>query len=511
MIPIPLPGGSAAKLAAIIEAIPTALIMIDTRGAIVMVNREAENVFGYSREEFLAIGIESLVPDRFRGNHPAMREGFHGNPQARRMGIGRDLYALRKDGSEFPVEIGLNPIEAESERYVLSAIVDITERRRSEDLFRATVESAPSAMIMIDEKGRMILANAEAVRMFGYAREELIGQAVEILVPARFRAAHPGMRGGFFGAPQARTMGAGRDLFGARKDGSEFPVEIGLNPVETPDGRFVLSAIVDITERKRMEAALRDLNEELEKRVHDRTAELARANEAMERSNIELKQFAYIASHDLQAPLRSISGFVQLLKQDYGAKLDGQAEEWIRRTVESTQYMQTLIKDLLSYSQVDSRARPFSAVDCGHAFDEAVAMLDGSIRDSGAAVTRDDLPSVLGDRSQLVQLFMNLISNGIKYHGAEPPRVHASARVTDGKWTITLRDNGIGIAPKHHERIFEIFQRLHTRRAYPGTGIGLAVCRRVVEHHGGSIGVDSSPGQGAAFHFTIPDRKDLNP
>ncbi|MEO7425268.1 MAG: ATP-binding protein [Fibrobacteria bacterium] len=390
MIPIPMPGGSASRLTAIIEAIPTALIMIDRRGAIVMVNREAENVFGYSREEFLSLGIESLVPEKFRGNHPALREGFHGNPQARRMGIGRDLYTLRKDGSEFPVEIGLNPIESDSERYVLSAIVDITDR-------------------------------------------------------------------------------------------------------------------------KRMEAALRELNEELEKRVHDRTAELARANEAMERSNIELKQFAYIASHDLQAPLRSISGFVQLLKQDYGAKLDGQAEEWIRRTVESTQYMQTLIKDLLSYSQVDSRARPFSGIDCGHAFDEAVAMLDGSIRDSGATVTRDALPTVLGDRSQLVQLFMNLVSNGIKYHGVEPPRVHASARLTDEKWTITLRDNGIGIAPKHHERIFEIFQRLHTRRAYPGTGIGLAVCRRVVEHHGGSIGVDSSPGQGAAFHFTIPDRKDVNP
>jgi light-regulated signal transduction histidine kinase (bacteriophytochrome) len=198
---------------------------------------------------------------------------------------------------------------------------------------------------------------------------------------------------------------------------------------------------------------------------------------------------------------------VQLLKQDYAAKLDPQAEEWIRRTVDSTQYMQTLIKDLLSYSQVDSRARPFADVDCDQAFEEAVGMLDGSIRDAGAAVTHDPMPTVMGDKSQLVQLFMNLVSNAVKYHGTEPPRVHGSAARDGNGWRFTIRDNGIGIAPKHYDRIFEIFQRLHTRRAYPGTGIGLAVCRRVVQHHGGTIGVRSEPGLGSEFHFTIPDRK----
>jgi PAS domain S-box-containing protein len=390
MIPIPLPGGSVSRLTAIIESIPTALVMIDKLGAIVLVNKEAENVFGYSREELLGLSIESLVPLRFRGNHPGMRQGFHANPQARRMGVGRDLFALRKDGTEFPVEIGLNPIDTESEHYILSAILDITER-------------------------------------------------------------------------------------------------------------------------KRMEEVLRDLNEDLEKRVEARTRELAHANAALERSNIELKQFAYIASHDLQAPLRSISGFVQLLKQDYGGKLDPQADEWIRRATDSAQYMQTLIQDLLSYSQVDSRARPFSETDCNRAFDEAVGLLEGSIRDAGASVTREELPAIMGDRSQLVQLFVNLLSNGIKYHGDEAPRVHASSEAAGPEWIFSIRDNGIGIAPKHHERIFDIFQRLHTRRAYPGTGIGLAVCRRVVEHHGGIIGVESIPGQGAVFRFTIPIQKGLKP
>lgn len=498
------------QLTTIIESAPTAIVMADQRGSIALVNREVEILFGYSREELLGKSVEIFVPERFRGPHPALREGFSKNPHARRMGAGRDLFGVRKDGSEFPVEIGLNPVETEKGTFVVSVIVDITERKRSEELFRATIESAPTAMIMIDKGGKMVLANAEAVRLFGYTQQELLGQPVELLVPERFRRAHPGLRSGFFGNPHARRMGAGRDLFGARKDGTEFPIEIGLNPVETQQGSFVLSAIVDITERKRMEDALRNVNDELERRVTERTAQLARTNEAMERSNIELQQFAYIASHDLQAPLRSIAGFVQLLQQDYGGKLDARADEWIRRTVDNTQFMQTLIHDLLSYSQVESRARPFAPVPCNQVFDESVSVLEGSIAEAKAVVARDELPTVIGDRPQLVQLMLNLIANAIKYHGAAAPRVQVSARKGDGEWIFSVADNGIGIPPKHHEKIFEIFRRLHTRHAYPGTGIGLAVCRRVVHRHEGRIWVDSEPGRGSTFHFTIPDIKGGN-
>lgn len=491
---------------AIIELAPMAIIMVNAQGDIVLVNQELESMFAYNREELLGRRVEILTPARFRSHHPELRRGFLEHPQARRMGVGRDLYGVRKDGSEFPVEIGLNPIESEQGLFVLSTIVDITERKQLEEKFRATVESAPLAMIMIDRDGRIVLVNAEAARLFAYDRQELLGQSVEQLVPARFHSHHPDLRADFLHNPQARRMGAGRDLYGVRKDGTEFPVEIGLNPIEIERGIFVLSAIVDITERKQMEQALRNMNEELEQRVASRTAELANSNEALERSNLELQQFAYIASHDLQAPLRGISGFVQLLQQEYGGKIDERADEWIRRAVENTHYMQTLIQDLLSYSQVDSRSAPFTAVNCSKIFDEVAAMLEASIQDVKAQVTRDALPTLIGDRSQLAQLFLNLVGNGLKYHGDKAPCIHVSAEVRDNEWLFSVRDNGIGIAAKYHDRIFDIFGRLHTRQAYPGTGIGLAVCRRVVHRHGGRIWVESIPGEGSTFYFTIPER-----
>jgi len=234
--------------------------------------------------------------------------------------------------------------------------------------------------------------------------------------------------------------------------------------------------------------------------------ELTRSNEALERSNVELAQFAYIASHDLQTPLRNIGGFVQLLKENYAEKLDEKALDWIHRTIQSSEQMHTLIRDVLEYSRVDSRARPFERVSLREIFNDAVGLLEASIRDAGGQVTCSELPTVMGDRSQLVQLLQNLIGNGLKYHGEQPPHVHIAARRDGNDWIIMTRDNGIGIAPKHYERIFEIFKRLHNQQEYPGTGIGLAVCRRVVHRHGGRIWVESKPGHGSTFNFTIPEK-----
>ncbi len=233
-------------------------------------------------------------------------------------------------------------------------------------------------------------------------------------------------------------------------------------------------------------------------------AELTRSSEALERSNVDLAQFAYIASHDLQTPLRNISGFVQLLEHNYAEALDDKARDWIRRTVQASEQMHRLIRDVLEYSRVDSRARPFEPVALREVFNDAVGLLEASIRDAGGEVTCDELPTVMGDRSQLVQLLQNLIGNGLKYHGQKPPQVHVSAQHEGNEWTISIRDNGIGIAPKHYERIFEIFKRLHNQQEYPGTGIGLAVCRRVVHRHGGKIWVNSESDQGSTFSFTIP-------
>lgn len=476
------------QLTAIIHSVPTAIIMVDERGRIELVNRQAERLFGYTAAELQGEVIEVIVPFRFRNHHPGLREGFSRTPSARPMGAGRDLYGLHKDGSEIPVEIGLSPIQTEKGLFVVSAIVDISERKRLEARFRATVESAPTAMVMIDQAGTIVLVNAELERLFGYGRDELIRQKIESLIPERFRSGHPGMRAQYFSTPQARRMGGGRDLYGLRKDGSEFQVEIGLNPVTTDEGPFVLAAIVDITER------IRQANEALQQ-----------ANEALERSNIELQRFAYVASHDLQTPMRSIASFVELLGTTYSDKLDDQGKDWIRRTFESINRLQTLVRDLLAYSQVDSHAHPFAPVPFGEVLDDAVVLLDTSAREVGAEITRDELPVIMGDRSQLVQLMLNLIGNALKYRNGEP-RIHVSAdfSATEGHWTFSVRDNGIGIEEKHYDRIFEIFKRLHNQREIPGTGIGLAVCRRVVHRHGGKIWVESAPDNGSTFYFTLP-------
>src|SRR5687767_5451581 len=206
--------------------------------------------------------VELLAPVRLRRPHPNLRGSFFADPRARPMGAGRDLFGLRKDGTEFPVEIGLNPIETDEGPMVLSAIVDISARKRLEERFRRVVEAAPNAMVMINAGGRIEMVNAQAEQVFGYARAEMLGQAVEMLVPVRFRGHHPGLRSSFFSDPKARPMGAGRDLFGMRKDGSEFPVEIGLNPIETDEGPMVLSAVVDISARRRLEERFRLVVEE---------------------------------------------------------------------------------------------------------------------------------------------------------------------------------------------------------------------------------------------------------
>ena len=274
--------------------------------------------------------------------------------------------------------------------------------------------------------------------------------------------------------------------------------------------RQLYESLSDVRE---LQEAQRQLTDELERRVEERTGELARANLSLkkqaaelERSNLELQQFAYIASHDLQAPLRAIGGFVQLLRDTYSGRMDEQADTWIAHTVAGVERMQTLIRDLLAYSKIESRGRPFEAIDSREVFDQVIEGLEASIRDSNAQVTCSELPTVAGDRSQLLQLLQNLVGNAIKYHGDQPPRVHVSAEKKGSEWVFSVSDNGIGIDPKHYRRIFEIFRRLHTQQVYPGTGIGLAICRRVVQRHGGRIWVESEPGRGSTFVFSLPER-----
>jgi PAS domain S-box-containing protein len=256
--------------------------------------------------------------------------------------------------------------------------------------------------------------------------------------------------------------------------------------------QMILLAIEDITEQKRVEKELKQAEE------------LKQAIVALERSNRELEQFAYVASHDLQEPLRMVSSFTQLLAKRYQGKLDKDADEFIAYAVAGAKRMQALINDLLTYSRVDTRGGSFEPIDSKAAFDQAITNLRVAIEEGEAVITHDPLPPLIADDSQIVQLFQNLLGNAIKFHGKEPPRIHVSAKQEGNEWVFSVRDNGIGIAPEYFDRIFVIFQRLHGREEYPGTGAGLTICKRIVERHGGRIWVESEPGKGSTFYFTIP-------
>jgi signal transduction histidine kinase len=268
----------------------------------------------------------------------------------------------------------------------------------------------------------------------------------------------------------------------------------------------------EMRRRASAEQEVRALNKDLERRVAERTAELAERAQDLERSNMELQQFAYVASHDLQEPLRTIASFTQLLAKRYHDKLDDKAREFINFAVDGSKRMQTLINDLLAYSRVGTQGKPFAPTRCDAVLDRILKNLKTGIESSGAVITHDPLPIVMGDEVQLAQLFQNLLTNAMKFRGANVPRIHISAAPDGAKWKIMVRDNGIGISPEHHDRIFVIFQRLHTKTQFPGTGIGLAISKKVAERHGGRIWIEPSPGGGSTFCFTIADgaTKDVN-
>jgi PAS domain S-box-containing protein len=359
--------------------------------------------------------------------------------------------------------------------------------RASEERFRAVAESANDAILTIDEEGIVIFCNQSLQRIFGYTFDEVCGKSISRLLPDRDGKGQPsGFR--HFLENGDHLVGSMIEVCGRRKDGEEFPIELSLAAWETEEGSFVTGILRDVSARKQVEEVLEEKMKELA------------------RSNAELGLFTYVASHDLREPLRTVGSNVQLLARNLTDRRDAETSRQIDFAMGGVRRMQALIDDLLAYSRVGTEGRVFEDFDSRDAVREAVQALAVAIEETDGIVSIDPLPRVRADRSQLVQLFQNLLSNAIKFHGEESPRVDVGAEREGDAWVFTVRDRGIGIDPRYAEYVFTIFQRLHSHEEYPGTGIGLAVCRKIVERHGGRIWVESEPGKGSAFRFTIPAR-----
>ena len=489
-----------AEFRGVLDAAPDAMVIVDERGRIALVNSQVERLFGWDREALLGQPVEVLIPARLRGAHEHHRADYFGNPRVRSMGAGLALYGQRRDGTEFPIEVSLSPlVTASGSTLVTAAVRDVTEQRR-----------AQAALA----EGQKRLAEAQEIAHLGSWEWNITQNSVSWsdelyriygLAPGEFPATYEAYIARIHPDDRARVHEAVQRAYR-----TQMPFEFEERVIR-PSGevRWLLSqgrvTCDDRGQPVRMTGTCQDITER--KRTE---AELAARAEALERSNEELEHFAYVASHDLQEPLRTVASYTQLLQKRF-APDDPQSRDFARFITEGVHRMQALITDLLAYSRVGRATQPFEAAPLTGALATALSNLHGAISASGATVTHDALPTVSGDHSLLAQVFQNLISNAIKFRGAEPLRIHVAAARDDSQWMLAVRDNGIGIAPEHFDKMFVLFQRLHGRDRYPGTGLGLAICKKIVAHHGGRIWVESEgEGLGTTFRFTLPDRPPAN-
>jgi PAS domain S-box-containing protein len=491
------------RFRSVVNSANEGILVYDKQLNVVAGNLAAERIIGVPLADIIgAAGFTSLLPCVHADGSPVLPDE---RPTRLTVKSGKPLTGqivgiYRPDGSMTWVSVNTGFIKrpGETDWYgVVSTIGDITAQRNaefalraSEALYRQTFELATAGIAHVDLTGRFMKVNRRLCEILGYSEKELIGRSVK-------EVSHPEDRD-LTDAQRARVHDGEVDSVRFEKrylknGGSIVWVDLAVAVARDAHGhpQYEVALFDDITARKAAEAALREAHEELK------------------RSNAELEQFAYVASHDLQEPLRMVSSYTQLLMRRYGDKLDGDANEFTAFIVDGATRMKQLIEDLLAYSRVGTRDKNFKPVDAESPLKRALTNLRAAIQDSGATVTQDKLPTVPCDEVQLAQLFQNLIGNALKFRKPDAaPAVHVGAADHAEEWEFTVRDNGIGIEPQYFERIFMVFQRLHNKGEYPGTGIGLAIVKKVVERHGGRIWVQSQPGAGTTFHFTMPKQRE---
>ena len=379
--------------------------------------------------------------------------------------------------------LGLAMVTALAHRRFSLQALELESSRRHHQI----IEAALDAFVGMDAQGVITDWNAQAEATFGWTRAEAIGRTLaDTIIPPRYREDHTEGLRRFGMTGEGPVINQRIEITALHRQGHEFPIELAVCPIQWGDKRLFGAFVRDVTERQQAQQALATKMEELA------------------RSNAELEQFAYVASHDLQEPLRMVASYTQLLARRYKGRLDADADEFIGFAVDGATRMQTLIQDLLAYSRVTTRGQSFKDTDAAVSCDAALRNLTKAISDAEGVITVEPLPRVVADSTQLTQVFQNLIGNALKYRNSRKPEIHVSARADGALALFTVTDNGIGIEPQYFERIFQMFQRLHTIKDYSGTGIGLALCRKIVERHGGRIWVESRLGEGSTFLFTMP-------
>lgn len=453
-------------------------------------NRGAERLYGWHAEE----ARRQISNELLRTEFPIPLERIEA--AVYETGAWEDeLVQYRRDGTRLTISSRWalqSDLTGKASR-ILEVNRDITQRKIQEKKFRNLLESAPDAMIIANHQGQIQLVNAQAVTLFGYSRDEMIGKPVELLVPEHVRGHHADHRAAYLHAPKARPMGIGLALHGRRKDGSEFPVEISLSPIETEEGMLITGAIRDVTERQRSDQQIRRLNEEMKQRV----AELGHINK-------ELETFSYSVSHDLRTPLRHIDGFARILNEEHSAEISADARKYLDKIISSANHMGHLIDDLLNLARIGRKELVRKSVDLG-AIARRIAAEVGPEADGRKIEWQiDPLPKAECDPGLLSVVFSNLLSNAVKFTTHQSrPAIHLGAVSLDGEQAIFVRDNGVGFEQKYAGKLFGVFQRLHTQHEFEGTGIGLATVQRIVHRHGGRIWAEAERGSGATFFFTL--------